>query len=145
MNNESQNDISKEVPEDSLSPLARAFLWVESESKLNLAIYILAGLCAFLFVLDFIVHRHSYAPKEGTPGFYALTGFLAFSFIVLGSGALRWFIARAENYYSPNSVDAEEYPDEGLERLHHEDQSPSLNTGASAGASADTNKQGRGE
>lgn len=117
MKNESENEVSN----DQLTALARAFLWVESASKVKLAIGVLAGLCAVLFVLDFIVHRHAYAPKEGTPGFYAITGFLAFSFIVLGSGALRWFIARSENYYSPNSVDAEEYPESGLERLHHQD------------------------
>ena len=115
-NDSAANDPSTKVSDESLTPLARAFLWVESESKVKLAILILAGLCAVLFLLDFLVHRHSYAPKEGTPGFYALTGFLAFSFIVLGSAALRWFIARSENYYSPNSVDAEEYPEEGLER-----------------------------
>ena len=123
MTNDSQNDIKKPVSDDSLTPLARAFLWVESADKVKLAIMILGGLCAVLFVLDFIIHRHSYAPKEGTPGFYALTGFLAFSFIVLGSSALRWFIARSEDFYAPNSVDAEEYPEEGLERLHHSDDS----------------------
>lgn len=130
MNNESQNTrpnngpngAPKDVPNESLSPLARAFLWVESEAKIKLAILILAGVCALLFVLDFVVHRHSYAPNEGTPGFYALTGFLAFSFIVLGSGALRWLIARSEDYYSPKSVDAEEYPEQDLERRHHGDE-----------------------
>lgn len=137
MNNDSQNDLSNKVSDDSLTPLARAFLWVESESKLKLAIVILAGLCAVLFVLDFVIHRHSYAPNEGTPGFYALTGFLAFSFIVLGSSALRWFIARSEDYYSPNSVDAEDYPDEGTERLHHNDD----RTGTSPSAKSGGRKQ----
>ncbi len=119
MKNETQNESPSDVPNDQLTPLARAFLWVESPAKVKLAIWVLAGLCAVLFLLDFIVHRHAYAPNEGTPGFYALTGFLAFSFIVLGSGALRWFIARPENYYSPNSIDTEDYPEAGLERLHH--------------------------
>jgi len=68
MTNDSQNDLSKKVADDSLTPLARAFLWVESESKLKLAMVILAGLCAVLFVLDFVVHRHSYAPNEGSSG-----------------------------------------------------------------------------
>ena len=111
-----KNDSQKQVSDDSLTPLAKRFLWVESADKVRLAIYILAGLCAVLFILDFVVHRHAYAPNENTPGFYALTGFLAFSFIVLGAGLLRKLIAKPENYYAPNAVDAEDYPEEGLNR-----------------------------
>ena len=112
MKNDSQNKVS----DDSLTPLAKRFLWVESADKVRLATFILGGLCAVLFILDFVAHRHAYAPNEDTPGFYALTGFLAFSFIVLGATALRWLIARPEDFYSPNNVDAEEYPEEGLNR-----------------------------
>jgi len=116
-----KTDSHKEVSDDELTPLARAFLWVESAASVQKAIYALIGLCALLFVLDFIIHRHAYAPYEGTPGFYALTGFLAFSFIILGATALRWVIARREDYYAPNSIDAEEYPSEGLAKRHHSD------------------------
>jgi len=108
-----------EIPENQLTPLARAFLWVEEPKKVRLAIILLAALCAVLFVLDFIIHRHSYAPFEHIPGFYAVTGFIAFSFVVLASTALRWVIGRREDYYSPNAVDAETYPEEGLSRELH--------------------------
>lgn len=117
--NDTQTDTNAEIADDALTPLARAFLWVQSRAKIRLAIFILAALCALLFVLDFIIHRHAYAPYETTPGFYSLTGFLAFSFIVLGSSALRWVIARSENFYSPNSVDAEDYPESGLQRREY--------------------------
>jgi len=92
------NDPQKKIADSDLTPLARAFLWVERPAAVQRAILILAALCAVLFVLDFIVHRHAYAPNEGTPGFYAITGFLAFSFIVLGSTALRWVIGRREEH-----------------------------------------------
>ncbi len=108
-----------------LTPLARAFSWTESSTVVQRVIYGVAALSALLFVLDFLIHRHAYAPYEGTPGFYALTGFLAFSFIVLGASALRWLIARPENYYAPDSVDAESYPESGTEQIaFNQDKAP---------------------
>jgi len=74
-----------------------------------------------LFLLDFIIHRHAYAPGEGLPGFYAVVGFVAFTLIVLGATQLRRLILRNENYYSPYSVDAEEYPRQGLDTLSYGD------------------------
>jgi len=114
-----QPDTRNDVPDEALTPLGRWFLWVESAAAVKRAIYGLGALCAVLFVLDFLVHRHSYAPYEHVPGFYALVGFLGFSFVVLASGALRWFIRRGEDFYAPNSVDVEAYPDAGLERKNH--------------------------
>ena len=102
---------------DNLSPLAKRFLWADSKSSVGRVMFWLAMLCVFLFVLDFIVHRHAYAPGEGLPGFYAVVGFVAFTLIVLGASKLRGLILRDERYYSPNSVDAEHYPEKGLERL----------------------------
>jgi|GEM_PF-5661927 len=90
--------------------ILKAFAWVESPASIALAIKILAGLCAFLFLLDIIVHRHSYAPGEGIWGFYAFTGFIAFTLIVLGAKQLRKLILRDENYYGANSTDGETYP-----------------------------------
>ena len=75
-----------------------------------MAIKILAGLCAFLFLLDFIIHRHTYVPGEGVWGFYAFTGFIAFTLIVLGAKQLRSWILRDETYYGAQSTDSEEYP-----------------------------------
>lgn len=101
------------------SPLAKRFLWADSTSSVERVILYLGILCGVLFILDFIVHRHAYAPGEGLPGFYAVVGFVAFTLIVLGASQLRRLILRNENYYSPNSVDAESYPEAGLERLNH--------------------------
>ena len=104
---------------ENVSPLAKRFLWADSTSSVERVIFWLAMLCVLLFVLDFIVHRHAYAPGEGLPGFYAVVGFVAFTLIVLGASQLRRLILRNERYYSPNSIDAENYPENGLERLNH--------------------------
>jgi len=120
-----KRDSHNDIPDSSLSPLAQRFLWVESPAAVRRAVLILAALCALLFVADFIIHRHSYAPYEHVPGFYALTGFLAFSFVIFTATALRWIIRRNETYYAPHAVDAESYPDEGLERKQHLDTEPS--------------------
>jgi hypothetical protein len=112
------NKPAQNKPADAqLTPLARALLWVESPAAVRRALLLLIGFCAVLFVVDFVVHRHAYAPNEDTPGFYALTGFLAFCFIVLGATALRWLVARPEDYYAPNSVDSESYPETGTEQI----------------------------
>lgn len=102
-----------------LPPLAKRFLWADSNSAVERVIFWLGVVCVVLFVLDFIVHRHAYAPGEGIPGFYAIVGFVAFTMIVLGASQLRRIILRNERYYSPNSIDAESYPETGLERLNH--------------------------
>jgi len=107
---------------DTFSPLAKRFLWAESSSAVERVIFWLGILCVVLFVLDFIVHRHTYAPGEGFPGYYAFVGFIAFTLIVLGAKQLRRLILRNENYYSPYSVDAEEYPEHGLDKLPHNKQ-----------------------
>ena len=39
--------------------------------------------CVILFVLDFILHRHTYLDWEKIPGFYALYGFGACVLLVL--------------------------------------------------------------
>jgi len=128
---------------ENLSRLARRFLWADSISSVNRVIYWLGILCAFLFVLDFIVHRHAYAPGEGLPGFYAVVGFVAFTLIVLCASQLRRLILRKESYYSPNSVDAEPYPEDELERLNHTPgtgalEEPNLESGALHGSDTDT-------
>ena len=117
---------------DTFSELAKRFLWADSPDAVQRLIKGLGILCAVLFVLDFIIHRHAYAPGEGTPGFYAVVGFGAFTVIVLGATQLRRLILRNENYYSPYSVDAEAYPEEGLEKLAHGEDDAENKVGESA-------------
>jgi len=77
---------------------------------------VLGALCVVLFVLDFFIDRHPHVPGEGFPAFYAIVGFAAFALIVLGAKRLRTLIRRDETFYGDEAVDAESYPDEGLDR-----------------------------
>jgi hypothetical protein len=65
-------------------------------SRLLLGFYIV---CAVLFVLDFVVHRHTVHPWEGFPGFYALYGFVACVVLVLIAKEMRKLLMRKEDYY----------------------------------------------
>ena len=56
-------------------------------------------ICVVLFVLDFVIHRHSMHSLEELPGFYAVFGFVAFVALVVGSILLRKLIMRKEDYY----------------------------------------------
>lgn len=98
---------------------AERFLWVDNPASVNRVVKYLIGLCVVLFVADFIIHRHSYLSVESWYGFYPFAGFVAFTCIVLLARTLRLLILRKEEYYSPNAVDHEEYPDDGLEKLEH--------------------------
>ena len=116
-------DNSSAEQADSVAPLARRLLWVDSAEGVQRLIRILAGICIFLFLMDFVWHRHVKVPGEGFYGFYAIAGFVSFTVIVLGARLLRLVIRRYEDYYGPDGVDSEEYPDAGTERLSH-DQRP---------------------
>ena len=76
---------------------------------------LLAGLCGVLLVVELFVDRHPHVPGEGFPAFYAIVGFLAFALIVLGAKQLRRLIRRDEDFYAGGAVDAENYPDDGLD------------------------------
>ena len=56
-------------------------------------------ICVILFVLDFIIHRHTMHSLEQLPGFYAVFGFVAFVVLVVGSILLRKLVMRKEDYY----------------------------------------------
>jgi hypothetical protein len=62
-------------------------------------LHALYGCCAFLFVLDFVIHRHVYHSWENLWGFYAIYGFVGCVILVLVAKWLRTFIMRPENYY----------------------------------------------
>jgi hypothetical protein len=57
------------------------------------------AVCGLLFVLDFIIHRHTIHPWEQLPGFYAIFGFVAFVLLVVVAKLLRKLLMRREDYY----------------------------------------------
>jgi hypothetical protein len=109
----------KDSAED-VAPLARYFLWADSPSGVRKLIIGLCVLCAFLFLMDFIWHRHVKVPGEGLYGFHAIAGFVSFTLVVLGARALRVFIRRDESFYGEHGVDSEAYPEEGTQRISHQ-------------------------
>ncbi len=68
----------------------------ENVSRLLRGFYFL---CAVLFLLDFVLHRHTTIRLEEIHGFYALFGFIAFVALVEGSKLLRKLVMRKEDYY----------------------------------------------
>ncbi len=60
--------------------------------------------CFFLFILDFIIHRHlsfeeDSFPVEGWYGFYSVYGFVACVLLVLAAKLMRKVLMRKEDYY----------------------------------------------
>ena len=60
---------------------------------------ILYVICAFLFTLDFIVHRHTMHDWENLWGFYPIFGFVSCVSLVLIAKWMRTFLMRPEDYY----------------------------------------------
>lgn len=104
---------------ESVAPLARYFLWTDSPASVDRAIRWLTYFCVILFLIDLVWHRHTKVPGEALWGFHAIAGFVFFTLIVIASRLLRLFLRRNEDYYAPNSVDAESYPQAGTQPLIH--------------------------
>jgi len=75
---------------------------------IRLLIYFLIFICIILFIFDFFYSRYYHFEIEKINGFFAIYGFLAFSVIIFGSKALRFFLKRPENYYGSKAIDGEE-------------------------------------
>ena len=96
-------------------PLARKFSWIENPFLVGRVVKGLIIFCALLFVIDLFYHRHAYFGFEQSRGFYAISGFFAFTIIVLLASKLRGLIKRPEDYYGHTSTHGENYPDRDLE------------------------------
>ncbi len=110
----------KENPE-SFPWLGRKLLWVDKPGSPLKLVWILAIVCILLGLADFTYNKYGHFSFENVPAFYGIFGFIAFSCVIFGAKALRFLIKRPENFYSPNVVDAEEYPPEELEKVSHDD------------------------
>ena len=74
----------------------------DNKKNVKRVIYALYIICALLFVLDFVVHRHASHPLDTMPGFYPLYGFVGCVLLVIIAKWLRKFIKRSEHYYTDN-------------------------------------------
>lgn len=57
------------------------------------------SICGLLFVLDFIIRRHTYHNWENLWGFYPLYGFVGCVVLVVVAKWMRTFLMRPEDYY----------------------------------------------
>ena len=73
--------------------------WLDASDNQTKLFYALGALCAALCLADFAVHRHAHFSIEGTYGFYAIFGFVAYAAIVGAGWLWRRVVLRGEDYY----------------------------------------------
>jgi len=81
----------------------------DNPKNVSRVIRLLVAICMLLFVLDFILHRHSSHPWEHIPGFYALYGFIGCVLLVIFAKWLRLVVKRPEFYYSKTTQNKKQY------------------------------------
>ena len=101
--------------------LGRSLLWLDNMRNVDRVVYALYAVCAALFLADFFYHKHVYLTVEEFPGFYALYGFIMCALLVICAKGMRLFLKRDEDYYEPHDVEAEEFPEDQLEKVDHAD------------------------
>ena len=106
---------------DKVHPLGAKLLVLEEDRTISLMIKGLAAFCGLLLLINLFIHLHGYFAIEAIPGFYGVAGFVAFAFIIFATKALKAVIGRDEDYYAPHAIDAEKYPDNGLDIQEYDD------------------------
>ena len=96
--------------------LGRKLMFLDNMKNVDRVVYGLYGLCFLLFIGDFLYKKKTYFAVEDFPGFYAIYGFVMCARLVICARGMRLFLMRDEDYYAPDDVDSEEYPEEGLSR-----------------------------
>lgn len=91
--------------DDRIHPLARRVLFIDSPAFGRGFLVVLAIAAVVLAVVDLFHHRHTLFSWDGFPGFHALFGFCAFSFVVIMGWPLRQLLSRPETYYGEGDED----------------------------------------
>ena len=104
------------MEEKELNKSKNFFSWLEDPKKAQILILIFVIFCVGLFFADFFYDRHPHFSADKVFGFYAIYGFLMFTFIIFASKVLRFFVIRSENFYEEKAVDSEDYPKEQINR-----------------------------
>lgn len=73
--------------------------WLDKPKNIKLILRILYTICALLFAVDFIHHRHTIHSWENILGFYAFYGFGGGVFLVLVAKEMRKILMRDEDHY----------------------------------------------
>ncbi len=80
----------------------------DNPRNIQIVLYLLYTCCILLFILDFIIHRHTYHHWEGLLGFHAVYGFIGCVVLVLVAKWMRTFLMRDEDYYDREELDSSE-------------------------------------
>ena len=75
--------------------------WLDDPKNVDKVFWVLAGVCALLWAIDFFLHRHAHPGFgwETLPGFHGVFGFVAFWCIVIAGKHLRKVLMRDEDCY----------------------------------------------
>ena len=73
--------------------------WLDDLRNVNKIVYALYAICAFLLVIDPLIHKHGPFAIEHWLGFYGIYGFVACVGLVLAAKELRRLLMRSEDYY----------------------------------------------
>ncbi|GGA22501.1 hypothetical protein [Neptunicoccus cionae] len=98
--------------------LGRVFTALSAPKAAKTLFYALVVLCVGLFLADFFYKKYTYVAVENIPGFYALYGFIITAGLVLLAKIWGNWVRRPEDYYAPNDVDAEAFPQDELDEEH---------------------------
>jgi uncharacterized membrane protein len=73
--------------------------WPDDRRNIDRLVYLLYGVCALLFIADFLYVKKVHFAFESWIGFYGWYGFCAYVFIVLSAKLWRRVVRRDEDYY----------------------------------------------
>lgn len=72
----------------------------DKPENLKRLLWIFHGICAGLFLIDVVFHRHVIHPWETLFGFYSVFGFVACVALVLTAKEMRKVLMRKDDYYN---------------------------------------------
>lgn len=77
----------------------------DKPANVRRVLHLLYVVCALLFILDFVYHRHAVHPWEWLWGFYPVYGFIGCVVLVLVAKEMRKWLMRDEDYYERDERD----------------------------------------
>lgn len=95
----------------------------DDPKNIKRVLHVFYVLCAILFVLDFVIHRHVMHSLENLWGFYPVYGFVGCVVLVFVATWMRTFLMRSEDYYDHEGRDKDEQSDMNQQNGsdHHND------------------------
>lgn len=82
-----------------MKPEGEKEYFFDKPKNVKLVLRVFYAICALLFVIDFVFHRHVIHAWENVWGFYAIFGFVACVVLVLVAKEMRKVVMRKEDYY----------------------------------------------